>query len=245
MSIEPSMDRLRDSGGSNRDGHQPLLTARKLSTAEGLLVPSPKLIMAHDPSDPRCEKIRALRTELLVRRESPNQANMVALLSPLPGEGRSQLAAELAIAFAQLNRPTLLLDADFRNPQQHILFGADNKQGLSDAITTGMPAHLQSVQRLPHLYLLTAGLPPSNPLELLLSDRFAWLIEDWHHHFDFVIIDTPACGHYSDGLAVASLVGRVLTLSRAKLTPYRETRDMLHRLNVIRAQILGGVLNHF
>ena len=98
--------------------------------------------MAHDPYDPRCEKIRALRTELLLRRELTDRADIVALLSPCPGEGRSLLAAELAIAFAQTGRPTLLVDADLRRPQQHLLFGTDNRQGLSQAIEHGVKPQL-------------------------------------------------------------------------------------------------------
>ena len=84
------------------------------------VTPGPQLIIAHEPDNPRSEHLRALRTELLLLNEGTRGANIVAILSAGAGEGRSQLAAELAIAFAQLGRRTLLVDADMRNPRQHI-----------------------------------------------------------------------------------------------------------------------------
>jgi receptor protein-tyrosine kinase len=170
---------------------------------------------------------------------------MVALLSPCAGEGRTLLAAELAIAFAQMNRPTLLVDADLRRPQQHLLFHADNLHGLSQAIETGINPKLRSVRRLPQMSVLTAGKAPGNPLELLSSHRFALMIDDWSRNFEFVVIDTAPIMHFSDGLAVANLVGNVLALSRAQHTPYKSMQDMLRRLSATHSQILGGVINHF
>lgn len=206
--------------------------------------PSARLIIAHDPFAPHSEKIRALRTELLLRRESATQADVVALMSPCAGDGRSQLAAELAIAFAQLGRPTLLVDADLRNPSQHRLFGASNQAGLAQAIETGNPC-FHPVEGLRQLSLLTAGPTPDNPLELLLDGRFAAMVEEWRSTFDFVVVDTAPVTHYSDALAVANLVKRVLALSRAKHTPYKESSDMLRRLSATRSQIVGAVINHF
>jgi protein-tyrosine kinase len=218
---------------------------REVTPIDARVQPDDRLIMAHDPCDPRCEKIRALRTELLLRRDSPDRADIVALLSPCSGEGRSLLAAELAIAFAQTGHPTLLVDADMRRPQQHMLFGANNRHGLAQAIVDGQPALLQAVHGLPSMSVLTAGMAPADPLELLSSRRFAALIEDWRRDFEFVVIDTAPVGAYADGLAVASLVGRVLALSRAQHTPFSAMQDMLRRLAATRSRILGAVISHF
>jgi receptor protein-tyrosine kinase len=207
--------------------------------------PGARLIVAHDPSDPRCETIRALRTELMLRREPAATADVIALLSPASADGRSQLAAELAIAFAQLGRPTLLVDADLRHPSQHLLFDADNSSGLSQAIEFGGMPYLHPVDGLRYLSLLTTGPTPTNPLELLLHSRFANLIDGWRQAYDFVVIDTAPVARYSDGLAIASLVRSVLVVSRAQHTPYRDNREMLRRLAAIRSQVVGAVINHF
>jgi len=210
-----------------------------------LVEPDARLIMAHDPFDPRCERIRALRTELLLRREADDRGDIVALLSPGTGEGRSLLAAELAIAFAQTGHPTLLVDADMRRPHQHVLFGAHNRQGLSQAIEYGDRPQLHNVHGLPRMSVLTAGVVPGDPLEMLSSRRFASMIEEWRSNFEFVVIDTAPVGHFSDGLAVARLAGRVLALSRARHTSYKDMQDMLRRLAATRSRILGAVINHF
>ncbi len=227
------------------DVHRVPQLTRSASSLVRFAKPTPRLAGAYDSFDPRCEKIRALRTELLLRREPGAGAEVIALLSPGTGDGRSQLAGELAIAFAQLDQPTLLVDADLRHPSQHLLFAADNKSGLSQAIERGSTPYLHPVEGLRHLSLLTAGPTPDNALELLLNRRFAALVEEWRENFDFVVLDTPPITEYSDGLAVASLVKRVLVLSRARHTPYKDSRDMLRRLAAIRSQIVGAVLNHF
>lgn len=208
-------------------------------------VPAPCLIVAHAPFHPRSEQIRMLRTELLLRHEATDAANVIAVLSPCPREGRSQLAAELAIAFAQLNRPTLLVDADLRHPQQHVLFSADNTHGLAQALATGDAPRLQSVTGLPSLFLLAGGTPPANPLELLSDRTFEGMADQWRRQFQYVVIDTPPVSRYADGLAVATIVGRILSLSRARHTPYAQTRDMMRRLAATQSRILGAVINHF
>jgi protein-tyrosine kinase len=208
-------------------------------------VPADCLVLAHSPYHPRSEQIRMLRTELLLRHDAAEGANLTAVLSPCAGEGRSQLAAELAIAFAQLGRPTLLVDADLRHPQQHVLFNADNTRGLAHAMAREEVPRFQAVQGLPSLFLLTAGAPPANPLELLSDRCFESMVGDWRQRFQFVVLDTPPVSRYADGLAVATIVGRVLSLSRARHTPYRETRDMMRRLGATQSRILGAVINHF
>ncbi len=207
--------------------------------------PDRRLAIVHRPHESRSEKIRILRTELLLRRESIQHADIIALLSPCAGEGRSLLAAELAIAFAQTGRPTLLVDADLRHPHQHILFGIDNRQGLTQAIEHGSQPLLHPVHGLPNLSVLAAGTAIASPLELLSSNTFGAMIEQWRSDFKFVVIDTPPAMQFADGLAVASLVGRVLALSSAQFTPIQDMQRMLQRLTATRSQILGAVINHF
>lgn len=226
----------------HRPGSRPVEAVEEVQTR---VQPDERLIMAHDPCDPRCERIRALRTELLLRREAPDRGDIVALLSPCAGEGRSLLAAELAIGFAQTGHPTLLVDADLRRPQQHQLFGASNRYGLAQAIAHGDEPQVQTVHGLPRMGLLTAGELPGDPLELLSSRRFAALIDRWRREYEFVVLDTAPVGRFSDGLAVARLVGRVLALSRAQHTPRQDMDDMLSRLSATRSRILGAVVSHF
>ncbi len=237
-----------DANGDRRDSRKVVDEARscrELTTTGALAIPGASLLIAHDAGAPRCEKVRALRTELLLRREPDASADIMALVSPCAGEGRSLLAAELAIAFSQTGLGTLLVDADLRKPHQHVLFGTGNSHGLSQAIGSGMAPRIQAVHGLPQLSLLTAGPVPVNPLELLSGGVFAAMIQDWRETHDIVLIDTSPVMNFADGLAVANLAGRVLALSRARHTPYKSMQEMLRRLSATRSQVLGAVISHF
>jgi receptor protein-tyrosine kinase len=240
---------VRDSTGT----HSVVETAiRRQSTARALterhsaqVKPGPMLILAHDPDNPRSERIRALRTELLLLSDAAHQSCVLALVSPCPGEGRSQLCAELAIAFSQLGRRTLLVDADLRHPQQHVLFNAENQWGLAQALSFGEPPRLLGVEGLPFLSLLTAGPSAPNPLELISDGRFQRLLSEWRQRHDFIVIDTPPVTQFADALAVATLAGRVLVVSRGQSTELRSMKEMLRRLGSTQSRIIGAVINTF
>lgn len=202
------------------------------------------LVVAHDPFHPHSEKLRALRTAVLLRQGEAGP-NVLAVVSSQKGEGRSRLAAELAIACAQLNQPTLLVDADLRRPTQHELFGVGNDRGLANALAETAAPHLHGVNGLPQLTLLTAGRPPANPLELLAPDALGALLVGWRRRYRHIIFDTPPVASCSDALAVASHAGAVLPLARLHGTPLAEWKLLATRLGSTRARVLGGVLNRF
>ncbi|HUN93364.1 MAG TPA: CpsD/CapB family tyrosine-protein kinase [Burkholderiaceae bacterium] len=210
-----------------------------------LLRPGPQLMLAHDAFNAHAENMRLLRTELLLRHSNQSEANAIAVLGACVGEGRSQLACELALSFAQFGRPTLLVDADFRHPRVHTLFGADLQQGLAQSIASGTAPQVRAVEGFPSLSIVMAGTCPPNPLELLTDGRFEHMVAGWRRKYEFVIVDTPPIADYADGLAIATAVGRVLVVTRAKHTTYGKAREMLSRLAATEAAIVGSVLNHF
>jgi receptor protein-tyrosine kinase len=221
-------------------------TSSDLMVVEPILLrPDPLLLIAHDQLHPHSENVRMLRTELLLRHADQATANAIAILSACSGEGRSQLAAELAISLAQLQRPTLLIDADFRNPRQHTLFGTELRGGLAHALRNGERPQVERVAGLPNLALMNAGARPDNAVELLTSSWFEQLMEALREDYDFIVVDTPPVAEYADATAVATVVGRVLTVCRARKTPYAMAREMMRRLSATDAHVLGGVLNHF
>lgn len=207
-----------------------------------LEAPAAGLVLAHDV---RGERVRALAAELLLRRIPGNGAEVVALLSPCAGEGRSRLAAELAMAIAQTGRRTLLLDADLRCPRQHVLFDARNREGLVQAIFAGRAPDSREVQGPAGLEVVTAGVAPDDPLALLSGRGFGAVLDGWRKVFEFIVVDTPPAGRFSDALVVANVAGSVLALSRARHTPQRAMREMVARLAPTRARILGAVISHF
>lgn len=206
--------------------------------------PVPELVSAHDPFSPFSESIRALRTELLLRAPA-EQANVFAVMSPGRGEGRSRLAAELAICFAQLGQSTLLVDCDLRRSHQHALFGADNDLGLARSLVDGGVPRVEPVAGFSSLWLLTAGPRPATPLEALSGPDFREMLTGWQRRYRHVILDTPAASEFSDGLSVAAQTGRVLVIARVDHTRHGQMREMLRRLQSARASVVGAVLNRF
>jgi capsular exopolysaccharide synthesis family protein len=239
-------------GGSVQDEGMVETAIRRIASRRSVVLrqgervaPSKRLILAHEPDNPRSERMRALRTELLLLHQSGRGANVLAVVSPGSGEGRSQLSAELAISFAQLGRRTLLVDADMRKPQQHVLFGSTNQHGLSQSIAHNEKPYYHPVTGLPFMHLLTAGPIPPNPLELLSDGRFSNLVNDWRNAYEFIVLDTPPVEDCADGLAVATIAARALVLSRAKHTSFNSTRALLRRLASTQSTLLGAVINHF
>ncbi len=209
------------------------------------LTPCADLILARDPQHPRSEAIRALRTRLLLARDSARHAGTIVLLSPRPAEGRSQLCAELAISFAQLGRATLLVDADLRHPRQHALFSGPNLSGLAQTLRHGEPPRMHGVHGIPEMAILTSGGMPPNPLELLSGDRFEQLVMTWQRDYDFVVIDTPPVTRYSDGLAIASAARRALIVTRAPATSFADLKEMTRHLAAAPMHVVGAVINKF
>jgi capsular exopolysaccharide synthesis family protein len=204
-----------------------------------------RLLAAVDLSHPHGEQIRALRTELLLLQDAGHRASCLAIISPSNREGRSQVAAELAVAFAQLGRSTLLIDADLRNPTQHLLFETEVQWGLAQSLSTGEPPHLIAVEGLPFLTVLPSGPRAPNPLELVSGGRLGRLIGQARRDYAFIIIDTPPVSSYADALTIAALAGRVLVVSRTEATSYRDMKSMLRRLGPTQTQVLGAVANSF
>jgi receptor protein-tyrosine kinase len=228
---------IRSAQGSN---------GRALTVHEGPAArPCAQLIYARDSDAERGEKIRALRTDLMLLSESNSRGNVFALLSPGRGEGRSQVCAELAMAFAQLGRRTLLIDADLRHPRQHVLFDVENQWGLAQTLAGTEQPYLYRVEGLPEMALLPSGMIPPNPLELVAHDRFERFVTALRRKYDFVVIDTPPVSQYADALQIAAVAQRVVAVGRTECSSLAGMKDMLRRLAVTNAKILGAVINKF
>jgi protein-tyrosine kinase len=216
-----------------------------LTVRQGIARRSSELMHVLDADSERAEKVRALRTDLMLLNETAQRGNVFALMSPGRAEGRSQLCAELAIAFAQLGRRTLLVDADLRHPRQHVLFSVDTQWGLAETLTLGEPPYVHVVEGLPELAVLTSGKIPPNPLELVAHQRFERLLGELRRQYDFIVIDTPAVSLYADALQIATVARRVVVVSRSAATTFDGLKDMMRRLAMTDSKILGAVISRF
>jgi receptor protein-tyrosine kinase len=212
---------------------------------EPLAAPSYELLDLLRPGNARTDELRALRTEVLMRVGTREGGVAIAVLSTSRGDGRSRLAAELALSLAQLNRTVLLIDADLRNPGLHGLFELPiGSIGLAKSLGEDMAPDAFGVQGFATLSYIPCGDPIASSLELLSDHRFRECIEGCCRQYDFVIIDTPPSGLYADGLAIADAAGHALMVLRAAKTTTREARAILDKLAVAGVRVVGAVLNH-
>ncbi len=206
-----------------------------------------RLVAAYKPFSPIVEKLRGLRSQLMLRwfNAEANQ-NTLAVVSPGSQEGRSFIAANLAIIFSQLGKRTLLIDADLRTPRQHELFKLSGNGGLSSLLAGRVG--MEVIARIPPLlglYVLPAGTVPPNPQELLGRSRFAELLHVAMREFDVVIIDTPAASQYSETQIIAARTSAALIVARKNHTSLEGTVALVHSLRETGTASVGTVLNEF
>src|SRR5213592_2059648 len=160
---------------------------------------SKELVAAWDPFHPVVEELRALRTQLLIRWHNPEAGRRtLAVCSPNAREGRSFIAANLAVVFSQLGQRTLLVDADFRAPRQQAIFNVPDRFGLSSVLSGRSDLSAASpVSGLTGLSVLPAGPIPPNPLELLSRGGFAALLNRAETEYDVIQLDTPPVNDYT------------------------------------------------
>ena len=208
---------------------------------------SETLVAAFDPSRPEIEALRALRSQLMLRWfDSDPVRRALTIISAAPKEGRSFIAANLAIVFAQLGQRTLLVDGDLRNPAQHALFGVDNRFGLSAALSgRAGPEAIQPVPGLRKLFVLPAGNPPPNPQELLARGSFVELLSELCARFDVVLFDSPPAASTADAQILAVRTGAALIVTRRNASRAWRVQGISGKVLESKATIVGAVLNDY
>lgn len=209
---------------------------------------SEELVAAYQPYSRPVESLRALRSQLMLRWFAADncQSKAITVVSPDRGEGRSYLAANLAVVFSQLGESTLLIDADMRNGRQHMLFNVENFSGLSTILAgRSQTAPILRLADLEALSILTAGPVPPNPQELLGRDVLPKLMEKFAEMFDVIIIDTPAAINYADAQTLSARTGGALLVTRQDYTSLDSAGQVSRTLADQGVSVIGAVLNQF
>lgn len=206
---------------------------------------SDELVAAYQPFSFRVEQLRAIRSQLMLRWfDKADQRQVLTVVGTERSEGRSYLAANLAVVFSQLGERTLLVDADMRNPRQHDLFYLENKVGLSTVLSGR--SREEAIVRIPDLAglcVLPAGPVPPNPLELLNRLNFDEFMIQVKAAFDVVIIDTPALSCGEDAAMISVRTGAALAVARSTETKVAAFTDLVQGLMNAGVNVVGSVLN--
>jgi protein-tyrosine kinase len=204
----------------------------------------PEVHTAYRPFSKRAEALRELRSQLMLRWFG-DRISVIAVASARAGEGTSILAANLAVVFSQLGERTALIDANFRRPAQHKLFGLTPAGGLSSLLIGRVSVNevFTPVPDFDNLSVLCAGATPPNPQELLSSVGFSYLVETTPAMFDIVIIDTPPVLECADAQIVIDRAGGCLLSTRLNQSRLADIEQVKARLQPTRSKIVGTVLN--
>lgn len=201
------------------------------------------LITIEQTKSPIAEAYRTLRTNLQYANVDSG-LKRILITSAGAGEGKSVTVANLAVSMAQAGKSVLVIDADLRNPVQHKLFGLENLEGLSVALTEerDYTDYIQETT-VDGVMVLTAGPIPPNPAELVGSKRMKCLVEEVSGRFDLVLFDTPPIIAVTDAaILVQEADGVILVLASGQVIKdyARRAKELLDNVG---AKILGAVLN--
>ncbi len=216
-----------------------------------------EIIVNNFPKSPISESFRLLRTNLLYLFNG-EKGKVIDMTSSEPGDGKSWVTANLAIAFAQTGMKVLIIDADLRKGRQHEIFGRINRSGLSNFLRTikgnfsdeqvreqYKKEFMRSVLNvgIENLYLLPCGPVPFNPTELLGNDNLDILLQIAREYFDLVIFDTPPVSILADSLVICKKVDYVLLVATANKTKKDVLLNSKKAVEGVGGKIAGVILN--
>jgi len=203
-----------------------------------------KMAQVHSPFSPVSEAYRLIRTNIqFMAVDKP--AQLIAVTSASPGEGKSTTIANLGVIMAQAELRTIIVDADLRQPTQHTIFRVPNTAGLTDLLLSKNVSIEDQLVSTGHdnLKLITSGPLPPNSSEILNSHSMLELIEKLRDYADVILFDTPPILMVTDALVLSSRVDGTVLVIKAGNTRRAALLEALDRLKKVDAHILGSILN--
>ena len=210
-----------------------------------------ELITYRNPKSPVSEVFRTLRTNIQFMNTSKKLQTLL-VTSTFPGEGKSWIASNLAVTFAQTGKKVMLVDADMRKGVQYSVFGVSPKPGLSNYLSEVNTSENENKENIvkyiqetdvDNLHLLTAGNVPPNPSELLVSTQMLELIEKLKTMCDLVIIDGTPCGLVTDSVILSRIVDSTLIITAHKQTKKDNLKNIVRDIENVGGNICGVVFN--
>lgn len=202
----------------------------------------PEVIVKNKPDSPVSEAFRMLQTNLRVF-NSEQLIKVIVVSSAVPKEGKSTVAANLAVSISQLGRKVLLVDADLRNPSQHKIWEIQNEVGLSHVLKNQSNLERAVIEVAPSLDVLTAGELNHNPAGLLDSSQMAIFVAQIAQKYDFIIIDSPPLTLAADATILGKLANGILFVVRPGIADSNSVSLSKELLDKADQNVLGIVIN--
>lgn len=211
-----------------------------------------EIVVVENPKSPEAEMFRNLRTNIQFM-NADSEKKVMLVTSTVPGEGKSYVSANLAAAFAQMDKKVLIVDTDMRKGRQYNLFSLRPRPGLSNFLSgvvdqdfVGEKENIENyIQKtdIDNLYLISAGSVPPNPSELLVSAKMENIIDSLIDKFDVIIFDAPPCLIVADALIVARMVDFNILVSAQNITKMEDLNKAKLAIENVGGKVAGVILN--
>ena len=189
------------------------------------------------------EAIRSVRTNIQFP-DIDHKNKIIAMTSSKPSEGKTTVVYKLAQSFAENGERVVLMDFDLRAPKVGVVAGIDNNVGLTNVITGKLELDraLYRDKGQENLFLLLSGPTPPNPAEILASNHIKDLVNELSQSFDYVFIDTPPVGLFTDASIVSTFCDGMIFAIKSNDTKKEEIARALDNLKKVNAKVIGAVL---
>ena len=212
----------------------PINTSKKLKR---------RLITKEDPKSPVSESYRSLRTSMLY--SSDKEVKSILVSSAGPGEGKTTTVANLAITYANLGKKTLLIDTDLRRPVVHKVFNLDREPGVTNFLS-GQESKIDKLLNktdIDNLYVMTSGIIPPNPSEMLGSNRMVELVRALEEDWDIVLFDSPPLVAVTDANMISKEIDTIVLVVKVGQTDKKAFHHTIANLKNIEAPLGGIIMN--
>ena len=209
-----------------------------------------ELVTQQDPKSPISEIFRTLRTNIQFM-NTKGKLKSILITSTLPGEGKSWVASNLAVTFAQAGKKVILIDADMRKGRVYSIFGVSPRPGLSNYLSgiydnedasNDLADYIQETD-IENLYVISAGNVPPNPSELLITDQMIDLKAKLEEICDIIIFDGTPSQLVTDSLILARIVDSTVIVTASKLTKKEDLKRVINNIKNVGGKIAGVVVN--
>lgn len=208
-----------------------------------------ELITFRNPKSPISETFRTLRTNIQFMNVN-KRLKSILITSTLPGEGKSWVASNLAVTFAQAGKQVILIDADMRKARQYSIFGVSPRPGLANYLAendknaelSDMEKYVQRTE-IEGLYVISAGNVPPNPSELLITPQMQRLLDKLSSQCDIIIVDAPPCELVTDAAILSRIVDSTIVVTAHKFTKKANLQKTIKSIKNVGGRIAGVVLN--
>lgn len=199
-------------------------------------------IIESKPKSLAAESYRSLRTNIQYS-SFDKKYQTIAVTSSNPGEGKTTVTGNLALAMAQGESKVLLIDCDMRKPALHKKFKISNTYGLSELLVNTKKLDDVIIKYNNNLSIIPAGKIPPNPSEMLGSNAMLAFLEEMKKSFDYIIIDTPPLQAVSDAQILSTRVDGVALVVRAGVTKKELVHSSVSIIKKVNGNIIGTILN--